>query len=395
MAELTVPATAESVTAEWLTAVLRDAGAVERATVTSVDRETIAVGQGFASQLARFSLEYDVQEDGAPASLIGKFQSSHDTTRRLMGQVGAYEREVRFYAELADEVGLPTPRCYRAARDASSGVFVLLLEDLLPSVVGDQVAGATAEQAEFVIRELGRFHARWWNSDRLRDTSWMQPSADLAERGMALFEAGREPFREQLATDHPTLVDMAERVGDLLPSVLASLERTSIPSPFTLLHGDMRLDNLFIPTEEGGRFAVIDWQGVAAGPPASEVALWLVLSLSVERRRADEAELLRIYHRTLAEHGVTDYRLGKLRRDYRNALLQQLVGAVILAGTLDFGSERGVELITVATERLEAALADHNVDRLLRIAPWALRAQRLWQRVLTPFRWSASDGTQM
>jgi hypothetical protein len=42
----------------------------------------------------------------APATLIAKFACDHARTRKLMRSLDGYAREVRFYRELAPEIGL-------------------------------------------------------------------------------------------------------------------------------------------------------------------------------------------------------------------------------------------------------------------------------------------------
>ena len=152
------------------------------------------------------------------------------------------------------------------------------------------------------------------------------------------------------------------------------------------LHGDLRLDNLFFPSDEGGKFAVIDWQGPALGPPAIDLAYWLVLSLSVELRREHEDALLRRYHAGLIEHGVTDYSLRKLKNGYREGTIQLVGGIPILAGSLDFTSDRGTALASSAMDRLEAALDDRNAKRMLQLLPWILRGTDAWQAITAPVR---------
>ena len=112
MSDTRLPRTPADITPTWLSQALRDAGASE---VTDVVAETIAVGEGFAGNLARLELTYERPIDGAPGSLIAKFPSQHAPTRSLLGRLGVYEREVRFYQEVAPKLALRTPRPYFAA----------------------------------------------------------------------------------------------------------------------------------------------------------------------------------------------------------------------------------------------------------------------------------------
>ena len=50
------------------------------------------------------------------------------------------------------------------------------------------------------------------------------------------------------------------------------------PTPFAVIHGDYRLDNLMFPPDGDGVVA-LDWQTVGVGPPARDIAYFLGTSL--------------------------------------------------------------------------------------------------------------------
>jgi hypothetical protein len=377
-----LPASADDLTVEWLRSALPADLQPQR--ITGFTVEVIGHGEGFAGQLARVLPSAD---DGSTLpALIVKFAAEHETTRQLMADFGGYEHEVNFYNQLAGRVDLRTPRSFFAEFDREAGTFLIILEDLAPAVVGDQVVGATLEQAEFVMDELARHHARWWNSEELAEVDWLTPPEGFEDQLYTLFDRGMPALREQWGAGRPKLVAMVERTRALLPELLKRVKPGVPPKPYTLLHGDMRLDNLFFPSEEGGEFTVIDWQATALGPAGNELSYWLVLSLPVELRRAHEEALLRRYHEALVGHGVTGFSWRKLKSSYREGSIQMLGGIPILAGSLDFTSERGVALADASMDRVEAALDDHNAERMLRILPWALRGMDAWTAITTPVR---------
>jgi len=124
---LDIPAGPHTLSADWLTAALRQSGAVRDANVTSVKSSIIGEGAGFMGQLAKLSLQYDKPEDGAPKALIAKFPAAAQENRDVAMFFRFYERETGFYREIADRVELRTPRCYFNAFDPSNGDFALLL----------------------------------------------------------------------------------------------------------------------------------------------------------------------------------------------------------------------------------------------------------------------------
>jgi hypothetical protein len=384
LTEMPVPGGPADLTPQWMTAALQTS-LPDHPAVVALDWESVGSGLGFTGQVARVALSYAGGATPEPARVIAKFAAPPGSARDLLSEFGGYVREMRFYAELAEEAGLPTPRCYYAAYDEATGNIVLLLEDMAPSKVGDQVEGATAEEAEFVVTELARFHARWWNSERLLDHSWLRPSARLAERLDELYRRGLGPLRETMQGRYPELLDLVERMGAIVPALAAS-RAALLPRPFTLVHGDVRLDNLFLPLNGNTSFAVIDWQATAIGSAANDLAYWLVLSLPVDVRRAHEPRLLRRYHSVLVENEVEGYSLRRLRREYANGILVQLAGLPVLASNLDFSSDRGQALATAALERLDAGARDLKAARTIRILTWLVQLQGLARAIRAPFR---------
>ena len=163
MIQLPIPSGPEVLTCEWLTGALRETEAVARATVAAFVTEPVGEEWGFTGKLARVSLEYDVQEEGAPASLVAKFPNPSAKSRldadRLRQRYRRFEREVLFYRHLGRSAAIRTPRFYYGAADVDAGEFVLLLEDLAPGRVGDALLGCSAAEAALVVDRIAAFHA--------------------------------------------------------------------------------------------------------------------------------------------------------------------------------------------------------------------------------------------
>ena len=161
MDDLGLPHTLDELSAEWLTETLHAAGVIEGARVTRHSNELLGgSGAGLIGTVARLRLEFDRQESGAPATAIIKLPTLPGKNRDIGELGGDYEREVRFYQELAASLPVRCPRCYaahfiedtqaraerRLRRDRGQR-FVLLLEDMAPAQVGDDLAGASFAQA--------------------------------------------------------------------------------------------------------------------------------------------------------------------------------------------------------------------------------------------------------
>jgi hypothetical protein len=107
----------------------------------------------------RFTLAYDVEEPGAPASVVVKLAAADATSRATAVALGSYETEVRFYQHVAATVDISLPRCHFADVDEKTEWFTLVLEDLAPAVQGDQLAGCSVDKAAVAMSELVKLHA--------------------------------------------------------------------------------------------------------------------------------------------------------------------------------------------------------------------------------------------
>ena len=105
--------------------------------------------------------------------------------------LGLYEREVRFYTDIAPNLdGGPVAACYSAAFNADTGAFHLLLGDAGPAVVGDELRGATVEQALLALAELGRLHAPALGDQAMAQADWLNREAPMNQALIAQLYAG-------------------------------------------------------------------------------------------------------------------------------------------------------------------------------------------------------------
>ena len=364
MTEITpLPMTIEGLTPEWLTAALRSSGALPEGRVASVSAEIIGAGVGFIGTVARLSLSYEGAPN-APASMIAKIPSEDPGSRMVGVAFGLYEREVRFYTDLATQCGIPAPKPYFAHYDATAGQAVILLEDLTTGSFGDQTLGASMAEAEMAIDAIGPFHARWWESPDFAAYPWITSG----------IETIRQPIQMMYQAVWPVAL---ERFGHLFPEEIRALipdfgRRTMAAldqmqtGPETLCHGDYRPDNLFYGAPGSPRSLVVcDWQGPGKATGVVDAAYFITGSLEPEDRRKHEDELLRRYHNHLLEGGVKDYSFEQLKTDYRGYFAGVIAGGVVLLGTLPEGNERGRRLIETSMNRFLTAMEDHDSLALL------------------------------
>ena len=358
--QLKIPTTVEDLTSQWLTSALREGGVLAGGSVSAVRHEMLGEGAGFIGQLARLQLTYAGDAGDAPKTMIAKMPALDPGAREIAGLYGLYEREFRFYRDVASEVSFRTARCYYSAGDAEKVEYVLLLEDMgATGAPGDQVAGCTAAHAALALKQLAVHHAQWWNNPRLDAIPWMQPGVDLVNAAMT--HAYPNAWE-------PVLANFREHIADEVAAVFPEFGRrvSALIEPYrdgnlTMTHGDYRLDNMFFGKPGSGyELAVLDWQSPTKAWGAYDVAYFLYSNVDTETRRACEFDVLREYHRALIAGGVTGYDYDTLVDDYIRSLLVSLGIWVVNAATLDVANERGKALFDLFFDRLMAAIMDHD-----------------------------------
>ena len=312
--------------------------------------EPFAEGTGIIGQVVRVHLE------GAQPfpSLVAKFPSPSEANRGVAHAYDMYGREVRFYQSIAEQVKVRTPKCYFAEFDQSSQDFVLLIEDLRAFEIGDQVQGCSLDQAHQIISTIARLHASAWQPDHL---SLISHNNGAQRDGMiAGFDMGWPVVVEAFRDLIPPAAMIA---GDKMAAATPRLLREMCAPPVCLAHADVRLDNVFFGS---GEIALVDWQSVCTSAPEQDLAYFLTQSVPLET--VLDHDLKGFYYQELCAHGI-DYPRETFERRYKLSALYLLNYAIIIAGTLDLGNERGQALARTLLGGSLASLDDMGAFSLL------------------------------
>jgi hypothetical protein len=326
----------DDLTSEWLTV------AIGLGTVAEFTFERIGTGQ--MSECYRVALRYADGKDG-PASVVLKVAAADPSSRQTGLAMGLYEREVLFYTHLASGLHGPVAQCYHAAYDPSTGIFDLLLGDAAPATVGDEIRGATAEQATMALTQLGRVHGALLGDQALAGADWLNRETPVNQGLVGALYAGYiDRYRDQIAPEHRAVCEAMVATFDAYMAEEAASGR-----PQGLVHGDYRLDNMLFGEHGADRpLTVVDWQTVTRGPAFTDVAYFLGCALPVAQRRAQYDELLRAYHDALGpDAGVTidDVRDGVRRQSFFGVLM------AIVSPMLVERTDRGDEMFMSMMER--------------------------------------------
>ena len=153
-----IPHSPADLSSSWLTMALRQGHAIGAATVRDFECSAPEAGKGFYGQIVGLKLTYDQAEADGPRSIIAKFSSSNPEMRLRPNTRRSYEREIRFYQDIAKQSVLPVPACYYADMETSTGWHVLLLEDLAPARSGSRTQSCSPAQARTAIRHRAGYH---------------------------------------------------------------------------------------------------------------------------------------------------------------------------------------------------------------------------------------------
>lgn len=306
-----VPMRLEDITAEWLTAALREGG-LDVAPVASLEEDVIGDVAGMTGAIARLRITY---EDGpglaGPSTLIAKCPLDDDLNRMINSFTRMYERESTFYKHFADDGAVRAPRCYYNGHQADVDQHMVLLEDMADARPGDNNIGLSPADAEVAIDALASLHGRYWNR--------VDPAAPVMGFDNELFRQGipiMQDAWQQLLDARPGLVP-----DDLIAAVdewyVADWDRwlaVEQQSDHTLVHGDFRADNMLFG-DDG--VAVIDWQMLCRTSPGMDLVWLLGTSFADEVIEEIEDDLLARWARGVAAAGGPELDDAEVRRHLR------------------------------------------------------------------------------
>ena len=360
-------------TADWLTEAIGE-GAVADFTV---DR----IGTGQMSECYRITPRYADGESG-PSSVVLKVAAADPSSRQTGLAMGLYEREVSFYADVAPGLGGPVAPCYHCAYDPDTGAFDILLADAAPATVGDEIRGATIEEAMLVMSQLGLVHGPLLGERAPGNASSLDRDSPVNQGLITALYAGYiERYREQITPEHR---HVCERLIESFDEYMAAENEAGRQRG--LIHGDFRLDNMLFGQAGADRpLTVVDWQTVTWGPAFTDVAYFLGGSLPVERRRHHYDALLAAYHEALGpDSGVTvdDVRDGVRHQSFFGVLMA-IVSPMLVART-----DRGDEMFMAMISRHCQHVLDTDA---LAVLPAATTPEPLQPKADDEYRHEATD----
>ena len=306
--------------AQWLSQVLGQP-------VLAVRAAPLGQGLGLVSRTLRLEIEVG---PGAvlSRSLVLKLESDDPAMRQLALTLGAFAKETAFYRRLAPGLEATLPRLQACGDGHQAEGRWLLLEDLSALRAGNQVRGLSAGETAAALEAMAVIHGRFWQHDRLLEQAWL-PAHHYWYQGEA---AELEGFLQPFLLDYELRVE-AEAIAllRLVATHTVAIDRALAQRPWTLVHGDLRADNLmFDDSREPPGVRILDWGSPCRSVGAVDVACLIGGSTPMPQRRGRVPELLGRWHRALLAQGVSGYSLRDAWRDLQLGCLRCLSGVLRL-----------------------------------------------------------------
>jgi len=297
-----------------------------------------------------------------PPSVVVKVPSQSESSRAASRITRCYELETGFYTHVRSLVGVSAPNCLHVWFDAPNDDFVLVLEDIVNGRQGDQITGASVEQARAAIDELVQLHAPLWNSSQLDTLSWMPRHTMESSQGTR--DLLRSVFAGFATRFAPLVSAEVLELGSRLVENIDGYDR-AFPNNETIVHRDFRLDNLlFTDTANGTQVKVVDWQTASISAGATDVAYFIGASFSPEQRREVEDELVHRYCDGLSQAGIS-IAFSEAWDQYRLFATSGYIMAIV-ASMLVKQTERGDAMFAAMANRHGQQMIDLETLSLFR-----------------------------
>jgi Ecdysteroid kinase-like family len=355
-----LPQTPEDLTPGWMTAALR-AGEHD-VEVSSLSVESFGEGAGMLSRLVRVGLEYATGH--GPMSVVVKLPTLNQANRQTAIDFQNYRREVLFYRDLANQTQARMPIVYYADI-IGLDQFVLVMEDLGGYRLGDQVIGATADEARLAVTAMAQLHAPFW--DRVDGPEYeFVPLHHRSYHADALLQGAIAVWDNMVTVAGDALPPEMAALKERFLAALPMLQEWITAPPRTIVQGDFRMDNLFFgESVEQAPIAICDWQAPLRCKGVHDLSYFLSQSLATDVRREHERELVALWHTRLVEGGVTGYSAERAWEDYRRGVLVLWTYVTVIAGILDPSNERGKAWIVEMVRRASATILDLQIIDLV------------------------------
>jgi hypothetical protein len=310
------PMHVDEITPEWITHTLVEGGYLKNGSVKSIEKKILGDAKGFLSSVVQAKIEYDTIQQDAPGSVVVKIEPEPGGFKDFGDELNAFEREIRFYKEVAPNLSIRLPQLYYAVDKPPA--YSMVMEDLSHFVPGDQLVGMHERQVMTTVEEIARIQTLYWNNQALEKLAWMPKTNNMSDSYPDKWESFVENFGYCLSAKAKELCSKLAHNIDWKKAEISKRQKT-------IVHSDLREDNLlFPPPGSNESILIIDWQVTVRSIGAFDVASILGGSEVPKERKGHEFKVLKRWYDTLLQNGVKDYSWEDAVYDLRLGMLSYL-----------------------------------------------------------------------
>ena len=262
---------------------------VEDASTGSSVRKRVQVTYNAAGQLAGLQTKF--------------FAKTTPTILTRLTSGPSASQEAKFFAQVRPEISIETPVHRVSVNDRISGRSLHLFEDLVATraaVFCDYRTAFSLEEIRAAFDLLATLHGRFYGDPALADSLSFAPRYEIFFDALA--RTGNRAGHDQAMIEARQVIPTAvlEAKEKLWPAAIDSLADHGAGLR-TLIHSDVHPGNWYVTGD--GEPGLCDWQCIAQGHWARDVAYAMSAMLDVPQRRAWERELLQYYLNRLQHRG--------------------------------------------------------------------------------------------
>jgi aminoglycoside/choline kinase family phosphotransferase len=285
------------------------------------------------------SRTFHATRPGNRESYILKIGSQNPVARNFSSKIHSFLRECAAYSLLPSLAGKVVPKCFSSCSTPDGADGLLCLQEVTRARSGDQIAGLSWKELAKTAKSIGIIHAHLWGSARKGDLPLHQ--YNRAHESKSLLKSFLKEFRPRLSKSE------IKRVRNIPKTVSIAIQQSK-KRPITLIHGDLRADNLLFSK---GRVFIVDWQIAAWGLGSFDLARVIGGSTQRPLSLSEQRKLVKIWHQTLKRKNVSGYSFEEAWQDYRIGVALTLSIPITNAPTLAHLSIRGKKIAHLMMRR--------------------------------------------
>jgi hypothetical protein len=344
------------VTPQWLTSVMRNRypGLEVR------DMEVVELRNGHTTKMrVKLALNDVGKSAGIPGNVCLKANWSGG-----FSDVDIHALEARFYHFARNIMKVPSPEVYFADWDADSqNQGFVVMEDLVTTggTFGHSTDHIGVDNVAKAMESYAKFHGGSWADKKLETFTWLPRSMgtpiDCDQLVMMWPFVEKNLAKEEYRAFLPSwLLDDPQSFHAVFGGLRKFEQRQ--PGPYCIVHGDSHQGNSYI--RPSGERIWIDWQLVRQGRPWRDLTYFLIGSLTIEERRANDRHLLEHYRAHLIATGAED--VPDMDTIWENYRRWPVYGCQSWIANMDEWGQDGLPM----NKRFFMALDDLDTVRLLK-----------------------------